>query len=506
MTTRSGNSYLSHNIRHTPPFTTQSDTMPTTTTTTTTTRPRPAPEPAEPLGTPVNRNRTGNQLGSPAAIPSPARNRDRPPHEQRRPAPEDETPDPPRRPPRPPNRDNGDGDNGDDGDGDGDGDGDDVPPDEEDSSTDNDAFGNFGFNVNNADMRNFFQLMGQAFRAANPAPVQHPPQIPERAIAKEPERFDGSNPKKLNGFLMSCELVFLSQPRTYGEDTRKVAYALSYLSGTAQEWFQPYILVPEDPPALWTYDWPTFKEYLEQIFGEPDAEGRAEIDLNNLHMKETHTVARYTTDFNSIAARLRWDQNALASAYYRGLANRIKDVIAVRDGGRPRNLNQLHRLAQNIDNNYWQRHEERKREVSASASTSHANPRPNTNTTSRSQTTSTNRSGNNANASTTTRSTTFTRSSTPGVSSTTFPRPNYLVGKLTNDNRLTAEERQRRIDNNLCLYCGKGGHMASDCRLAKEGKNKNKSAPRARAAITESAPEPDSPDAPSATIEPVEEN
>ena len=28
---------------------------------------------------------------------------------------------------------------------------------------------------------------------------------------------------------------------------------------------------------------------------------------------------------------------------------------------------------------------------------------------------------------------------------------------------LTPEERKRRYDNNLCLYCGKAGHRAGDC-------------------------------------------
>ena len=28
---------------------------------------------------------------------------------------------------------------------------------------------------------------------------------------------------------------------------------------------------------------------------------------------------------------------------------------------------------------------------------------------------------------------------------------------------LTAEERKRRIDGKLCLYCGQAGHQAKDC-------------------------------------------
>jgi Zinc knuckle len=41
-----------------------------------------------------------------------------------------------------------------------------------------------------------------------------------------------------------------------------------------------------------------------------------------------------------------------------------------------------------------------------------------------------------------------------------------LLEKLGKDGKLTPHERQRRMDSNLCLFCGKGGHMAKDCTKA----------------------------------------
>jgi len=35
--------------------------------------------------------------------------------------------------------------------------------------------------------------------------------------------------------------------------------------------------------------------------------------------------------------------------------------------------------------------------------------------------------------------------------------------KLGKDGKLTPQERQRRLDNNLCLFCGTSGHVAKDC-------------------------------------------
>jgi hypothetical protein len=41
---------------------------------------------------------------------------------------------------------------------------------------------------------------------------------------------------------------------------------------------------------------------------------------------------------------------------------------------------------------------------------------------------------------------------------------NTFQGKPRKQGKLTPEERKHRMDNNLCLYCGKPGHKAQDCR------------------------------------------
>ena len=38
-----------------------------------------------------------------------------------------------------------------------------------------------------------------------------------------------------------------------------------------------------------------------------------------------------------------------------------------------------------------------------------------------------------------------------------------MIGKLGKDGKLTPQERQRRMDNSLCLFCGKTGHIAKEC-------------------------------------------
>ena len=44
------------------------------------------------------------------------------------------------------------------------------------------------------------------------------------------------------------------------------------------------------------------------------------------------------------------------------------------------------------------------------------------------------------------------------------PKPGLdWTGKLGKDGKLTPQERQCRMDNSLCLFCGKTGHIAKDC-------------------------------------------
>ncbi len=61
---------------------------------------------------------------------------------------------------------------------------------------------------------------------------------------------------------------------------------------------------------------------------------------------------------------------------------------------------------------------------------------------------------------------------------------NTIANLLGPDGKLKPEERQRRMDNKLCLRCGKAGHMVPDCPIPSKPKAKG------RAATTTPAPAP----------------
>ena len=62
-----------------------------------------------------------------------------------------------------------------------------------------------------------------------PAPKLNPPKAFNRTRSE------------LSSFIMQLNLTFLTDPRRYTTDQAKIAYAASYLSGSAEEWFKPHV-------------------------------------------------------------------------------------------------------------------------------------------------------------------------------------------------------------------------------------------------------------------------
>ena len=131
----------------------------------------------------------------------------------------------------------------------------------------------------------------------------------------------------------------------------------------ALDWFEPDILDPDpnDPPA-WMSSFKYLVQELTKNFSMYDMEGDAEERLGALCMHKNDQVCKYIIRFNTLAAAMNWDATALAWAFKRGLASCIKDKLA-RVSPEPITLAELHCRIQQINNCYWCREEEWKREA-----------------------------------------------------------------------------------------------------------------------------------------------
>ena len=81
-----------------------------------------------------------------------------------------------------------------------------------------------------------------------------------KAKAKDLDTFDGSDPRKLNSFLLLCNLSFHNNP-SYANDDAKVTFALTYLYGMALDFFEPALSGLDDTPE-WLDNWSAFVHTL----------------------------------------------------------------------------------------------------------------------------------------------------------------------------------------------------------------------------------------------------
>src|SRR5882724_5320565 len=265
---------------------------------------------------------------------------------------------------------------------------------------------------------------------------------------REPVPFDGSNPRKLRTFILQCKLNFRDRKDAFEDDSDKVNYVLSYLKGTALDFFESAVLDPIEP--LWLLDFNLFIEELEANFGTYDPIGEAEAKLEGLRMHNSHQATKYFIKFQQLATRIQWGDAALRCQAYNGLTKHIKDDMVHHE--KPNTLIGLQKLVQAINARYWERKEELSRETRASGSSGNKSEHKSDNKSSKGSSNSKQKNNNSGSTQGKGSSSEQKKSTTPDLSS-----------KLGKDGKLTPQERQRHLDNKLCLFCGTAGHIAKDC-------------------------------------------
>jgi hypothetical protein len=204
-----------------------------------------------------------------------------------------------------------------------------------------------------------------------------------------------------------------------------------------------------------------------------------------LWYKDSTKAARYTINFNRHTHRTGWNDTALARQYYKGLPNRLKDELS--RIGKPSGLQPLQDLVATLDQHHWERQ----------AEISHDKQSTNPQSTSQNKSTSSDSRNdhlNNAwkpnpgnNQQPKNKDQKKPQSSTNASSSGN--KTNSISDVLGPDGKLKPEERQRRMDNSLCLRCGKPGHKVNECPVTLKAKPKGRTATIAStSAATPAAP------------------
>jgi len=182
-----------------------------------------------------------------------------------------------------------------------------------------------------------------------------------------------SNPAEFTGkrtqvktFKLQCHLAFSMEPEKWTSQHKRLMYIVSYMKGPAFEFIQPHLedylgnlSKPDDRKEstrrILGSDNRLFEE-IRSTFGYGNEQQEAEREIQALRQRGSAT--KYKAEFQILAARLDWDDNALAALFYQGLKDNIKDELS-RDE-RPDTLREMSETAIRIDTRIWERQLEQK--------------------------------------------------------------------------------------------------------------------------------------------------
>ena len=290
----------------------------------------------------------------------------------------------------------------------------------------------------------------QQSRYTSRSPDHVPGGSPRDPNVQDPDTFNGSR-DALNGFLTQVQLVFDLQPRRFPSDQIKISYVIAKFRGTPLNAIRPYLAYTENEKPEWLISYDKFVQYLRRNYGDPDEKGTAERKLQSLVQKGS--ASSYFAEFQQYSAVLAWEDAPLVSMAIRGLKEELKDQLVL-IGDRPKTLSSLIDIVVRLDNRLWERKQEKRGDNRISSD----NLRSSTARSAiQSTTTTTYQNRVSDRAPFTTRG----QSSQPSSVRSTSPPTSALNSGMPR--RLTDEEKQRRRDKGLCLFCGQAGHIATNC-------------------------------------------
>src|SRR5258705_7252985 len=174
---------------------------------------------------------------------------------------------------------------------------------------------------------------------APPAPRTQAPKI------REPEPLDGTR-SKYKSYITQLHLVFNSDPTRYSTEPSKVAYAASYLAGSAKDWFQPHI-----NSETGVINFPSFTNFVQSIqaaFDDPDARATAERKLKALK-QGPKDCSTYHAEFTTLVTLLGWDDPMKISYFQQGWSYEVQKGLAYH-ASPPEIFNDFVQLSIKIDN------------------------------------------------------------------------------------------------------------------------------------------------------------
>ena len=204
-------------------------------------------------------------------------------------------------------------------------------------------------------------------------------------------------------------MVFRSRPDCFNSKEKNIWYALSFLRKDAFTWYQTLEQAK--------YEIKSFDEFCDLFlatWGEADEAQNAKDKLKS--MKQRGPCSAYVTEFNHYALLTGYDDNAKRELFYDGLKEGVKDLLLTMPD--EPDFTKYQAQAVKCDIRPLKRRQDHQCTVAPSAPFV---PRPN-----------------------------------PPSQQPTPMEIDQIDISSKKKGPLTPSEKKRRVDNNLCLYCGDG--------------------------------------------------
>ena len=316
-----------------------------------------------------------------------------------------------------------------------------------------------------------FKAMTAAAQAppAPPAqpPVQPPPPPPPSTVVhvpstshatpkfREPRLFDGKV-SSVTPFLAEIGSAIFLQSHALNTDRLKTVYFSMYLKdGSPRSW---YYMIEHDPSKSHLLDdYDLFLESFKKHFGDSNRHATALAAMKNL--VQTGSCAAFASRFRELLVDLDYTERHKIDEFRAKLKSHVKDAIAYRGNANlPTSFDDFVALCIDLDDTGHQRASERLAESKhAQKQSSHS---------------SKSSSNSKFNSNSSTNQPAAAAAAPVASSSDVVPMEIDAIRR----GPLSAEEKQRRRNLGLCLYCGQGKHLVPDCPNMSERAKRNRMA------------------------------
>ena len=252
----------------------------------------------------------------------------------------------------------------------------------------------------------------------------------------DPAKFSGKR-EDLDPFLLALQNKIHGNASLFPTEDIKMRYTFGLLERTAQDHIAPHM--NKLTGAFDFVDFEAFLQVLQTAFADPDARGTAVAKINQIRMNN-RDFSTYYAEFQKYAPHTGYENLVLRDLLKAGLSQELQQLLLPQPA-LPARLTEFATLCQSLDKNLQQNSQLRSRFAPRPAPRlAPAKPNPITPTS----------------------PAPIARPIHPtsGGSGHYGAAPMDLSGVRQ---KLTPEEKQRRIEEGLCLYCGGLGHLAFQC-------------------------------------------